>query len=218
MKAQPRSCIGFLTVLTLSIPFAVGAVIVSHAYSATFGTGEYILFERYSNTYRMNPDGRAVQVIVKNAEKPVCSATGDGIVFTRFVGGKPNGRDLFWTDPGGNSVRRLTHGFIVPGPYTVSSHGIVAFVAGLTDKQELYTVRISDGTSIKHTNGSTAVRVFEWSPDGKILGFALNEGTEIDRKWVYYVLDYALGAVKPIALLNMIILGSLGLQMDVLWR
>ena len=200
MKVQQSFCLGLLRILILLILFAelLCPMIGGHAHSATFGTGEYILFERGGNAYRMNADGNGVRLIVKLAEQPYCSSTGDGIVFLR-LGRDPTGKDLFWTDPLGTSVQRLTRGLFVTGSPSVSSRGIVAFVSGYSGALALYTLRVTDGIAVQHGNGFAEVRSVQWSPDGKYLGFVATREKGLDRKWAYSVLDYDSGIIKQIA-------------------
>lgn len=200
MKVQQSFWFGLLRILILSISFAelLCPMIGGQVYSASFGTGEYILFERGGDTYRMNVDGSGVRLIVKLAESPVCSPNGDGIVFVRLER-NPTGRDLFWTDPLGNSIRRLTRGLFISAPFSVSNNAIIAFVSGTIGTQELHTVRVIDGVAVKHANDSAEVRAAQWSPDGRYLGFAAAQGKGLEKKWAYYVLEYPSGAIKRIA-------------------
>lgn len=200
MTLHRRALVGSISTRIVGIPLFALLFLLTETcvYSFASEAGEYILFEREGNTYRMNAGGSNVRLIVKLAERPVCSPTGDGIAFVRLARDR-TGKDLFWTDPLGTSVRPLTRGVSGPAGFIVSGHGIVAFVRGYIGTVELHTVRISDGVEVKHTNGFAEVRVFQWSPDGRYLGFAAAQGKEFERKWAYYVLDYASGAIKRIA-------------------
>jgi Tol biopolymer transport system component len=196
MTEHRKLSIGLLTTLILVIPFAevLCPITGGCGYSAALSSGEYILFERYHSTYKMNPDGSGVRLIAKSAEWPVCSPTGDKVVFFRY-GRDRTKRDLFSLDILTNSVQELTRGVGVGWPASVSKDGVVAF-----STRELNTIQISDGLTARHTNSFSQVKVFEWSPDGKRLGFAATQGEQMFGKgWLYYVLDYPSGAIKQIA-------------------
>jgi Tol biopolymer transport system component len=99
--------------------------------------------------------------------------------------------DLSWTDPQGNSTRRLTRGFFIMTRMRVSRDGIVAFVPGNVGMQNLHSIRIADSATIQHTGSYGQITVFGWSPNGKQLAFAASpKGAEMSKMFAYYILDY----------------------------
>ncbi len=173
-------------------PAVVGLLWSPHAgcgFSTASEVGEYILFERERNVYRMDPDGGNVTLVAKNGTAPLCSPSGEKIVFRS----EARVEGLFLTDPLDRSTRLLAPDPAVSWAASISKQDIVAFASRRT--HQLHTVRITDGATAQHTKGFNEVRVFPWSPDGTRVGFAAAK----DQLWAYYVLDYASDRVKQIA-------------------
>lgn len=167
-------------------------------YSTGAERGEYLLFERNESAHRMYPDGSGVRLIARHGTKPVCSPGGEWIAFTHR-GDNPPGRDLFWTDPWGNSMRRLTRGFSIVTRMSISRDGIGAFVPGYLGMQNLYSIRIGEGVTLQHTTtGFHKVTLLGWSPNGKQLAFGAEPKGNGLQMSAYYILDYGARNITPI--------------------
>ena len=149
--------------LLLAIAAGLFCSLVTHAQTVT---PEDILSIRELSDIQLSPDGKQVAFVIT---EPAASNT------------QPRTSNI-WTMPvdGSESPRPLIPGLSNIGSPRWSPDGKT--LAFLSDRAQVYLLRVDESTAVQLTSVPGGVEDFEWSPDSKMIAFVARDQTTRDEQ------------------------------------